>query len=151
MQTKNNNILKMEALGVTRAINIRLAEGYEKVFIATDAKYVWNLILNVEIFKMTNQNYKVDAETMEHIYLSRSILDEKGWGFRYIWHQTNTAADFLAKYAIIRKENGRLDPGYYEDLDTLYSKNRMPFGLKDILESEMGLIRMFGTSTVGPH
>jgi hypothetical protein len=100
---------------------------------------------------MTNQNYKVDAETMEHIYLSRSILDEKGWGFRYIWHQTNTAADFLAKYAIIRKENGRLDPGYYEDLDTLYSKNRMPFGLKDILESEMGLIRMFGTSTVGPH
>jgi ribonuclease HI len=40
MQTKNNNILKMEALGVTRAINIRLAEGYEKVFIATDAKYV---------------------------------------------------------------------------------------------------------------
>jgi hypothetical protein len=28
--------------------------------------------------------------------------------------------DFLAKYARIWKENGRLDSGYYEDLDTLY-------------------------------
>jgi ribonuclease HI len=82
MQTKNNNnILKMEALGVTRAIDIRLAEGYEKVSIATDPKYIYNLILNAEIFKMTNQNYGVNAETMEYIYLSRSILDEKGWGF----------------------------------------------------------------------
>jgi hypothetical protein len=52
-----------------------------KVSIATDAKYIYNLILNAEIFKMTNQNYGVNAETMEYIYLSRSILDEKGWGF----------------------------------------------------------------------
>lgn len=52
--------------------------------IAMDAKYIYNLILNAEVFKMTNQNYGVNAETMEYIYLSRSILGEKGWGFNMI-------------------------------------------------------------------
>jgi hypothetical protein len=60
-------------------------------------------------------------------------------------------ADFLAKYARIQKENGRLDTRYYEDLDTLYLKNRMPFGLKNILESEMKLIRISARSIAGPH
>lgn len=125
MRTKNNNILKMKALGVIRAINICLAKGYKKVSIATDTKYVYNLILN-------------------------AILDKKGWGFRYIWRQTNTTADFLAKYARVRKES-RLDPRFYEDLETLYLKKHMPFGLKNILESEMRVIRIFARSIAGPH
>jgi ribonuclease HI len=158
-QARTNSSLAIETIGMMKSLNICLAEGYKDMCFMMDAKYVVELIQDLdehERFKEEHSEIILDADTVRYIYYAHPVLTKSGLKYIHVPRELNSPADFLANNARNLQLDGWPNPRKYQDLQDvhitehdIYMRNSMPVGLKGILIDDMGLSRVITKTVTG--